>query len=62
MMSHVMSRHQLLQTMVLRKLLLYKGVKINMEPRRGEKKSKEVTQQCNTAHLLRMCTVLPVGS
>ena len=61
-MSRVMSHHQLLQMTVLRRLLLNKEVKVNMEPRRGEKKNKAVTQQCNTAHLLRMCTVLPVGS
>ena len=62
MISCGMSRPQLLQTTVLKKLLLNKNVQVTMEPRRGDKRSKEVTQQCNTAHLLRMCTVPPVGS
>ena len=83
----MMSHHQLLQTMVLRKLLLNKEidvlkelplnmeievakelplnmgmeaakelplnmeVKVTMEPRRGDKRSKEVAQPSNTVHL-----------
>ena len=36
---------------VAKELPLNKEVKVTMEPRRGDKRSKEVTQQCSTAHV-----------
>ena len=54
MMSRVMSHHQLpLNTGMeaAKELPLNMEVKVTMEPRRGDKRSKEVAQPSNTVHL-----------
>ena len=51
LMFHMMSLHPLMQTMVTRELSLNGEVNTFTEPRRGDRRRKEATQPCNTAHV-----------